>query len=74
MLFSRGDGYLGKLLEFPKACQVPFRVPIGNVDFLWKCCSVKGPVLFLSCSDVGLRVCVLFQMKAENQLTTRREF
>ena len=36
-------GYLGKLLEFPKEFQVPFRVPRGNVGFPWKCCSVKEP-------------------------------
>ena len=33
----------GKLLEFHKACQVPFRAPRGNVGFLWKRCSIKGP-------------------------------
>ena len=25
-------------------CQVPFRVPRGKLGFLWKCCSVNGPV------------------------------
>ena len=40
---SSGDGYLGKLLEFHEACQVHFQVPRGNVGFLWKHCSVKGP-------------------------------
>ena len=40
---SSGDVYLGKLLEFRKACQVPFRVPRGNVGFLWKHCRMKGP-------------------------------
>ena len=42
---SSGDEYLGKLLEFHKECQVPFRVSRGNVGFLLKCCSVKGPHL-----------------------------
>ena len=32
----------GEISEFPKACQVPFRVPRVNVGFLWKWCSVKG--------------------------------
>ena len=42
---SSGNGYLGKLLGFHKRCQVPFRVPRGNVRFLGKHCSVKGPHL-----------------------------
>ena len=42
---SSGYGYLGKLLGFHKGCQVSFRVPRGNVGFLGKCCSVKGPHL-----------------------------
>ena len=42
---SSGDEYLGKLLEFHKECQVPFRVSRGNVEFLLKRCSVKGPHL-----------------------------
>ena len=33
----------GNLMEFHKACQVPFRVTRGNVGFLWKRFSVKGP-------------------------------
>ena len=45
VFLSSGDGYLGKLLEFHKGCQVPFRVPRRNVCLLWKCCSVKGPHL-----------------------------
>ena len=40
---SSGDGYLGKLLEFPKTCQVHFRVPRGKGGFLWKHCIVQGP-------------------------------
>ena len=40
---SSGDGHLKKLLEFHNACQVPFRFPRGNMGFLWKRCSVKGP-------------------------------
>ena len=40
---SSGNGFLGELLEFPKACQIPFRGPRGNVGFLWKHCSIKGP-------------------------------
>ena len=42
---SSGDEYLGKLLEFHKECQVPFRVSRGNVGFLLKRCSIKGPHL-----------------------------
>ena len=43
MFHSSGDAYLGQLLEFHKACQVLFRVPRGNMGFLWKRCSIKGP-------------------------------
>ena len=42
---SSGDGYLGNFLGFHKGCQVPFRVPRGNMGFLGKRCSVKGPHL-----------------------------
>ena len=45
VFLSSGDKYLGKLLGFPKGCQVPFRVPRGNVGFLGKHCSVKGTPL-----------------------------
>ena len=44
---SSGDGYLRKLLGFHKGFQVPFRDPRGNVGFLGKRCSVKGPHLTL---------------------------
>ena len=37
--------YLRKLLGFHKRFQVPFQVPRGNVGFLGKRCSVKGPHL-----------------------------
>ena len=40
---SSGDVCSGKLLEFPKACQVPFGFPKGNVSILWISWSVKGP-------------------------------
>ena len=36
-------GYVGELLELPKGCQVPFRGSRGNVGFLSRCCSRKGP-------------------------------
>ena len=39
------DVYLGKLPEFHEECEIPFRVPRGNVRYLWKHCSVKGPNL-----------------------------
>ena len=42
---SSGDVYLGKLLGFHKGYQVPFPVPRGNVGFLGKRCSLKGPHL-----------------------------
>ena len=40
-----GDGYFGRLLGFHKGCQVPFLLPRGNVGFLRKHCSIKGPHL-----------------------------
>ena len=40
-----GDGYLWRLLGFHKGCQVPFLLPRGNVGFLRKHCSIKGPHL-----------------------------
>ena len=40
-----GDGYLRKLLRFHKGCQVSFLLPRGNVGFLRKHCSIKGPHL-----------------------------
>ena len=43
VFLSSGDGYLGKLLEFPKTCQVHFRVPRGKGGFLWKRYSLIGP-------------------------------
>ena len=42
---SSGYGYLGKLLGFHKGCQISFQVPRGNVGFVGKRCSVKGPHL-----------------------------
>ena len=42
---SSGDMYPRNLLGFHKGCQVPFQVPRGNVGFLGKRCSVKGPPL-----------------------------
>ena len=52
---SSADGYLGNLLEFHEVCQVPFRVPRGNVGFLSKHCSVKGPLQVCSEEFRGLR-------------------
>ena len=45
-----GDGYVGKLLELHKGCQVPFLGSRGKVGFLSRLCSRKGENLgFLSC-------------------------
>ena len=40
-----GDMYPRNLLGFHKGCQVPFQVPRGNMGFLGKRCSIKGPRL-----------------------------
>ena len=42
---SSGYGYLGKLLGFHEGCQISFQVPRGNMGFVGKRCSVKGPHL-----------------------------
>ena len=42
MFLSSGEGYLGKLLEFHKESQVPFRIPRGNVGFLGNAEALKG--------------------------------
>ena len=55
MFLSSGYRHLGKILEFHKVCQVPFRVPRKNVCFLWKCCRVKGPPQAYSGEFRGLR-------------------
>ena len=55
MFLSSGYRHLGKILEFHKVCQVPFRVPRKNVCFLWKCCRVKGPPQEYSGEFRGLR-------------------
>ena len=47
VFLSSGDGYVGELPEFHKGCEVPFRVSRGNVGFLSRCCSGKGPHLLL---------------------------
>ena len=47
MFLSSGDGYFGDLPELHQGCQVPFRVSRGNVGFLWRHCSGKGPHLTL---------------------------
>ena len=45
-----GDGYVGKLLELHKGCQVPFLGSRGKVGFLSRLCSRKGENLgFLRC-------------------------
>ena len=47
MFLSSEDVYVGELLEFHKVCRVPFRVSGGNVGFLSRRCSGKGPRLAL---------------------------
>ena len=53
MFFSSGDGYVGELLELHKRCQVPFLVSRGNVGFLLRSCSQKGPHLTLREESCG---------------------
>ena len=47
MFLSSGDGYLRDLPELHQGCQVPFPVSRGNVAFLSRHCSGKGPHLVL---------------------------
>ena len=56
---SNGDGYLGDLLELHQGYQVPFHISRGNVGFLSRHCSGKGPHLALrgesrGCSRVAV--------------------
>ena len=53
MFLSRGDGYLRELPELYEGCQVPFCISGGNVGFLWRQCSGKGPHLALSGESRG---------------------
>jgi len=48
-----GDGYVGELLEFHQGCQVPFHISRGNVVFLSRHCSGKGPHLALRGESCG---------------------
>ena len=48
VFLSSGDGYLGDLPELYQGCQVPFRVSRGNMVFLSRHCSGKGPHLALN--------------------------
>ena len=70
-----GNGYLGKLLEFHKACQVPFRVPRGKVSSLCNCCSIKGPPQQCRGEFRGLSGCVAgslgFQLSCVSTWDTR---
>ena len=50
----RGDGYVGELLELPKGCQVPLRGSGGEVGYLSKRCSGKGPHPVLRGESPGL--------------------
>ena len=55
-----GDGYLGDLPELHQGCQVPFCISRGNMGFLLRHCSGKGPHLALreesrGCSQVAAR-------------------
>ena len=43
MFLSTGDGYVGEHLEFHQGCQVPFHISRGNIVFLSRHCSGKGP-------------------------------
>ena len=45
MFLSRGDGYLRDIPELHQGFQVPFCISRGNVGFLWRHCSGKGPHL-----------------------------
>ena len=47
MFFSSGDVYVMELLELHKGCRIPFRGLRGNVRFLLRLCSGKGPHLTL---------------------------
>ena len=49
-----GDGYVGELLELPKGCQVPLRGSGGEVGYLSKRCSGKGPHPVLRGESPGL--------------------
>ena len=53
MFLSSGDGYVRELLELPKGCQVPLRGSRGNVGFLSRLCSGKGPHLALRGESPG---------------------
>ena len=53
MFLSCGDMYLGDLPELHQGCQVLFHISRGNVGFLSKHCSGKGPHLTLSGESRG---------------------
>ena len=53
MFLSCGDVYLGDLPELHQGCQVLFHISRGNVGFLSKHCSGKGPHLTLSGESRG---------------------
>ena len=43
VFLSSGDGYLGEIGELQKRCQEPFCISRGNVRYLSRHCSGKGP-------------------------------
>ena len=47
MFLSSADDYVGELLELHTGCGVPFGLSRGNLGFLLRCCSGKGPHLTL---------------------------
>jgi len=53
VFLSRGDGYVGELLELHQGCQRPFRGSRGKVRFLARCRSGKGPHLALRGGSPG---------------------
>ena len=53
VFLSRGDSYVGELLELPQECQEAFRAKRGKVGFLSRRHSGKGPHLALSGESHG---------------------
>ena len=43
VFLSSGDGYLGEIGELQKRCQEPFCISRGNMRYLSRHCSGKGP-------------------------------
>ena len=42
------DWYVGELLELHQGCQLLFQISTGNVGFVSRCCSGKGPHLVMT--------------------------